>query len=422
MAKKTASSRTERLYNIPSMVILALETATRRGSLALFADGECHATEGDATRTHGERLPGEVTDWLARFGRTVRDLDALAVVSGPGSFTGLRVGMAAAQGLALATGKRVIPVPTLEAVASGWLEGQPSGAAPALVVPCMDGQRGDVFVSAFECRNSRELDDCRLVFPPQASGPEEAASGLAALRATDPIVVVGDGGLEHERTFRAALPGASIERLSVPIALPAVRLAARRAAQAVAPHALKPIYLRKPDAELARARSQPRLAPLTITQASGIDDVSAVEALQRRAFTNAWGAEAIRWELENTDVARLYVARAPDGSLVAYCASWMIFDELHINSLAVEEGWRRRGVARRLLAHVIRHAVEAGARGATLEVRASNQAARALYEGLAFKVEGLRRDYYQEPREDALILWNRDLSRFDTLSPGRGLW
>jgi ribosomal-protein-alanine N-acetyltransferase len=100
----------------------------------------------------------------------------------------------------------------------------------------------------------------------------------------------------------------------------------------------------------------------------------------------------------------------------------MIFDELHINSLAVEEGWRRRGVARRLLAHVIRHAVEAGARGATLEVRASNQAARALYEGLAFKVEGLRRDYYQEPREDALILWNRDLSRFDTLSPGRGLW
>jgi ribosomal-protein-alanine N-acetyltransferase len=58
---------------------------------------------------------------------------------------------------------------------------------------------------------------------------------------------------------------------------------------------------------------------------------------------------------------------------------------------------------------VLETAIASGATSATLEVRASNQAARALYEGLGFKVEGVRRDYYQEPREDALILWNRDL-------------
>ena len=67
------------------MVILALETATRRGSLALFADGAITAgAAGDARRTHGERLPGEITTFLAGLGRSLRDVDCFAVVSGPG--------------------------------------------------------------------------------------------------------------------------------------------------------------------------------------------------------------------------------------------------------------------------------------------------------------------------------------------------
>ena len=267
----------------------------------------------------------------------------------------------------------------------------------------------------------RRLDRCRAVLPPQAARPADAAAALAALRSPYPMVLVGDGALAHESVFKAALPGVRIEPLTVPIALPAVRLAADRLSDSVAPHALRPIYLRRPDVELVRDRA--RSAPaLTIGLAGGADDVGAVEALQRRSFTNAWGAEAMRWELENTDVARLYVARTADGSLVAYCACWMIFDELHINSLAVEDAWRRRGIARRLLAHVLEAAIAGGAKSATLEVRASNHAARALYEGLRFRVEGVRRDYYQEPREDALILWNRDLRAFPGFSRGVPLW
>ena len=148
----------------------------------------------------------------------------------------------------------------------------------------------------------------------------------------------------------------------------------------------------------------------TVSRASAGSDLTDVEALQRRSFSAAWGAEAIRWELANTDVARLYVMKDPAGTLVAYCSCWMLFDELHINSLAVDEAWRRRGLARRLLAEVFKDAVSAGARSATLEVRQSNQAARALYEGLGFVVEATRRGYYQAPREDALILWHRRLA------------
>jgi ribosomal-protein-alanine N-acetyltransferase len=138
-------------------------------------------------------------------------------------------------------------------------------------------------------------------------------------------------------------------------------------------------------------------------------DLSAVEQLQNETFTNPWSADAIRWELENTDVARLYVMDEAAGPVVAFCACWIIFDEVHLNSLAVAQHRRRQGLATLLIGHVLGEARASGVTAATLEVRSSNLPARQLYEGLGFAIEGVRRDYYQNPREDALILWNRRL-------------
>ena len=142
-----------------------------------------------------------------------------------------------------------------------------------------------------------------------------------------------------------------------------------------------------------------------------LDDVA---GLQHQSFTSPWSAEAIGWELRETDVARLYVleeeAEADAASrLLAYCACWVIFDELHINSLAVAPDARRRGCARRLLDHVFQDVVSEGVTSATLEVRRSNTAALALYDRLGFQVEGVRANYYLNPREDALVLWHRAL-------------
>lgn len=139
------------------------------------------------------------------------------------------------------------------------------------------------------------------------------------------------------------------------------------------------------------------------------EDLAAVEAMQRESFANPWGAEAFARESAKNPVGRLYVMRAASGEPVAFCACWIIVDELHVNSLAVARPWRRRGLATRLWDAVTRDAIREGARSATLEVRESNHAARALYEKMGFRVEGVRRDYYQSPREDALILWNRSL-------------
>jgi tRNA threonylcarbamoyl adenosine modification protein YeaZ/ribosomal-protein-alanine acetyltransferase len=416
-------TRTTSEYNIAAMVILALETVTRAGSLALLDDDACLARAGDAHKTHGERLPGEILAFLGEHRRTLHDVDLLAVVVGPGSFTGLRVGLAAVQGLALAGHKRVVAVPTLEAMADAWVSQRPRQGRTR-VVPCLDGQRGEVFFAAWDAEPDEVAVERGPVIAPGVGPPADLLRELDAHPTTARQILVGSGARRYAAAFLGEGHALDIDDTPVPLAEVAARAAARRPETAVAPHALRPFYIRRPDAVLARerARGMEARAPglrrggaaarqgFAITRAAAGDDLSAVEALQRRAFTNAWGAEAIRWELANTDVARLYVMQGPEDSVVAYCACWLLFDELHLNSLAVDEAWRRRGLASRLLARVFRDSVAAGARSATLEVRQSNTAARALYEGLGFRVEAVRRSYYQEPREDALILWHRHLA------------
>ena len=387
------------------MVILSLETATRAGSVAIADGTRHHARGGDTTRTHSERLPEELFHFLAEQGKQLDDVDYLAVVTGPGSFTGLRIGIAAVQGIAVVAMKAVIPIPTLDAMASAWAHANPTRTVR--LVTCLDGARGDVFFAVFDVSTK---SDPVVVTPPAVSTPPEATERLVPLADGAQVVMVGDGAVRYRSVFGSQLPSAAVDDRHVTLALGASLLAVKRRSQAAAPHALRPLYVRRPDAVLARERLLASQAgALTIGRVTKPEDLATVAELQRRSFANAWGAEALRWELDHSDVARLYVARAANGAIVAYCACWFVHDELHINSVAVDLSHRRRGVARRLLEAVLRDAVAEGAQQATLEVRQSNDAARLLYEGLGFGVEGVRRNYYQNPREDALILWHRDL-------------
>lgn len=396
------------------MIVLALETVSRAGSLALWHDGLRSALHGNPATSHAERLPGEMLSLLGAHGLTAADVTLLAVVTGPGSFTGLRVGVAAVQGFALAGRIRVLGVPTLDALLTTWrLEHDED----ARVVACLDGQRGEVFFSAIDATAGQPLETCRTVIPPAVATPVEAAARIVATCDRERrLVLVGDGAVRHADVFGQHVPGAEIVDAPRSLAEAAAVLAVARASQAGAPHALRAIYLRRPDVVIKRERDSLASAGdltrpgWTIRRASTAADLEAVERLQQKTFTNPWNADSIRWELENTDVARLYLLQDQAGETLAYCACWIIFDELHINSLAVDPDARRRGAARQLLRHIISEAASAGVTSATLEVRASNEPARRLYEGLGFSVEGVRRDYYRDPREDALILWHRRLS------------
>lgn len=143
---------------------------------------------------------------------------------------------------------------------------------------------------------------------------------------------------------------------------------------------------------------------LELTRADVARDLEGILAVDAATFERPWTREMYEWEATHSDVARFYVARHA-GRVVAYCAGWVIFDELHINNLAVVPSWRRRGVASTLLAFVLRDAAGEGAVRATLEVRRSNEPARRLYERFGFGYAGVRKDYYREPVEDALVLW-----------------
>jgi ribosomal-protein-alanine N-acetyltransferase len=138
-------------------------------------------------------------------------------------------------------------------------------------------------------------------------------------------------------------------------------------------------------------------------------DLDGLLEVDRLSFTNPWTRDMFEWELNNSDVSHLYVIRSDEGRVVGYCACWLIFDELHINNVAVRPEMRRRGVARKLLTTVLREMKALGATRATLEVRASNEPAQRLYASFGFTPSGVRPRYYRNPDEDAVILWKTSL-------------
>lgn len=143
---------------------------------------------------------------------------------------------------------------------------------------------------------------------------------------------------------------------------------------------------------------------LTIAQAASPRDLDDVAALEAECFTNPWTREMLEREMRTTGVVRVYTARDAAGTLIAFCTCWLVVDELHINTLAVAAAHRGAGIGTALMRYVMDDAVHAGAVSATLEVRASNAAARRLYARLGFSESAVRASYYSHPDEDGIIL------------------
>jgi [ribosomal protein S18]-alanine N-acetyltransferase len=147
----------------------------------------------------------------------------------------------------------------------------------------------------------------------------------------------------------------------------------------------------------------------SISRLCGDDELDRVVDIEAASFTKPWTRQMLAQELRHSDVTRVYVLKLSDGQIAAFCACWLVVDEVHINTIAVDESMRRCGLATALLEHVLADVTSAGAAQATLEVRRSNVAALRLYERLGFVVAAARPRYYSDPEEDGLILWRHDL-------------
>jgi tRNA threonylcarbamoyladenosine biosynthesis protein TsaB len=236
------------------MHVLALDTTTRDGSVALVDEHRViEERRGNGARSHAERLPGELIALAEARGLSVGAIDLFAVAAGPGSFTGLRIGIATIQGLALATGKKIVAVSALEALA------QSAGRAPGtLIAAWMDARRHDVFAALYRVVDAPPFSPERLVEVEGAivGDPATTLARWRHLRDAS-VTFVGDGAAlyadaigEHQALGWEVLSEPPL--LAGAIGRMAVACAQR--GETIDPAAVHPLYVRRPDVEVERDR------------------------------------------------------------------------------------------------------------------------------------------------------------------------
>lgn len=233
------------------MRVLAMDTSTEMGSVAVLVDGEVAAeVAARVVAKHGETLLPHVVHVLELAGLGVADIDLIAVGLGPGSFTGLRIGLATAKGLALARATPVVGVPSLRALARG------APVARGVIAPMLDAHKGEVYAALYRARLDCSLES---LLEPIHARPDEAARRVRAIAGDDVVVVVGDARRVHGAALAAALgaqsafaPAAHDGPRAADVALDAIDVLAREGAHDVA--TLEPLYVRASDAKLPSAR------------------------------------------------------------------------------------------------------------------------------------------------------------------------
>jgi len=169
-------------------------------------------------------------------------------------------------------------------------------------------------------------------------------------------------------------------------------------------------------AKEARDRGMSRNIPKAGVQVTfkemGVEHLDEVLAIENDSFPIPWLRHAFLYEIFYNNVAHYVVALDDNEEVVGYCGMWVIIDEAHITNLAVRRDLRNRKIGSLLMKEMMRRAAQKGVKKMTLEVRPSNLAARRLYEKLGFKQFGLRKRYYVDNNEDAIIMWNHRLSEY----------
>jgi len=231
--------------------ILAVDTSSPGGAVALVGgDRVVLDRAGDPVMSHAEQLPAAIGAALAEAGVPATALDVLAVAAGPGAFTGLRVGLATIQGLALALDRPTAGVSSLAAVAWRHFDSHRENDSCGV---WLDGARGDVFAAAY--RRPAATDSWPLVelAAPTVARPDAVLTAWHSGLRLDGPLLLGPGGTRHADAAGTARPVVVADR---PLAGAVGRIAGRlhAAGRTGPPHALAPIYVRRPDAEVERDR------------------------------------------------------------------------------------------------------------------------------------------------------------------------
>ncbi|MCL2111706.1 MAG: tRNA (adenosine(37)-N6)-threonylcarbamoyltransferase complex dimerization subunit type 1 TsaB [Clostridiales bacterium] len=401
--------------------VLAIETTGPICSVALLAsDGRVVHRASREGLMHLTSLMPMVEDVLGEAGMAPRKLERIAVSAGPGSFTGMRIGIATARAFAQTLRVPVVKVPTLETFV--YL---PEDERPYTVCcPIFDARREQMYAGAYMLEKDGRI---MTLVKGDAYSPEEYFASLgAAVAALEKLVermdgsdtevaclMMGDGLPVFRERIDVFVAGV---RADVKIVEGAVQDAKATLAWSLAHgipigfEELEPIYIRKAEAqrrldEKAAAESGVAAVPFMLRPANE-DDVYGISVIERLSFGEPWLEDSIRSDLrlEYSD----YVVCEKEGFILGYAGLHIILDEGHITNIAVHPSVRRSGAGGAALTELVRQAEAKGVRDFTLEVRAGDEAAVGFYEKHGFKTEGVRKGYYPASggeREDALIMW-----------------
>lgn len=363
------------------MKILSIDTAMGACSAALI-DTDATLPLAQAwvamERGHAEALPPMVAEMMRESGIDLSAVDRITVTTGPGTFTGVRIGLSFARGLGLARSIPVIGIDSLSAIAAN------EGANAPVLVAC-DARNDEIYAALFDAER-------RVLIPPHVTTARAAAESLppgthVMGSAAEQVIAVSN------RSDLIRATGGD---------LPVAARFARLALEAMPGASPAPLYLRAPDAK-PQATPLRMAGSLSFTTADGAS-AALLATLHAEAFAEGWDAAAFTQLLAmpGAEAVLAFEADEPVGFLLSRQAA----DEAEIITIATRPGARRRGVGRQLLAHRMADLVARGVNHMFLEVAASNEAAIRLYAACGFTEVGRRKGYYQRPegREDAIVL------------------
>ena len=379
------------------MTLLAIDTCFGACSAAVIDhgtalpaasgwQGTCLASRAEAMAVgQADRLLPMVGEVMAEARVSFPDLAALAVTYGPGTFTGVRTGIAAARGLALASGLPVLGLSSLALIAQGAIAELGRELAGARLAVCVDAGKGEVYVETFAA-DGRSDDAPLLMTAEQASMRWPLA----------PMVVVGSGG-------RAAVETAVRRGRTARACLPDIQPDARHVvgAQLAVLDPPRPLYLRQPDAKpvLLQGKETPQL------RLARTEDAAHLSALHGQCFDTVWSEDMLAPVLSSPEATTLIAEN--HGQAGGFIQARAAADEAEILTLCVLPLLRRHGLGMLLLGGLIADLKSRGVKTLFLEVASSNLAAIGLYRAAGFSETGRRKAYYARagaPAEDALIM------------------
>ena len=379
------------------MNILAIESSGAVASAAVTKDGVLLAQSSVNNKTtHSQTLLPMIEDVMTKGGLQMKDIDHIAVSTGPGSYTGLRIGVSTAKGLSLGGGVPdaglegipCIPVSSLEALAFNLCE-----CEGVYICPVMDARRDRVYCALYWFWADDEGNyHAESSIPDTVLETDKLLDRLENTRRG--IVFVGDG----TELIKKKIAGRNIKfafaskNNNYPSAL-SVAEAARvktESGEVISADDLEPEYLTDSQAERSRFREMKEA------------DAERVAEIEKVSISPPWSEESLKNAILKEET--FYAVCESGGKIKAYAGMWLAADEAEITAVAVEPESRGAGLGTDMVNYMIAQGRDKGVKSFFLEVRKSNTAAIALYKKCGFEEAGIRKDFYRTPTEDGIVM------------------